>query len=80
MEYARPTKSLLQAFKVPSVKNVLLRDMALLYSQKIWWGIKFGGLVVRFAAAKLNSAKYLTHMYTYMVIPYQTTTYKSAIY
>ena len=36
--------------------QVLMHSITRPYSQKIWWGIKFGGLAVQFATAKLNSA------------------------
>ena len=38
----------------------------LLYSRKIWWGIKFGGLAVYITTAKLkNLPKFPTRIYTY---------------
>ena len=50
-----------------------------LYSRKIWRGIKFGGLAVYMTTAKLKSAKisYL-HIYIHMAIPYRTAKFKSA--
>ena len=35
------------------------------YSRKIWWGIKFGGLGVCLATAKLKSTIFHTCIYTY---------------
>ena len=43
----------------------LCRNQRLPYSQKIWWGIKFGGLAVYIITAKLKSAKISTRIYTY---------------
>ena len=39
---------------------------ALLYSQKIWWGIKFGSLAICLSNHQIkNPPKFLTHIYTY---------------
>ena len=49
------------------------------YSQKIWRGIKFGGLAVLGETAKLKSAKiYTAYMYVYMAILFQTAKFKSS--
>ena len=37
----------------------------ILYSWKIWRGIKLGGLAVFITTAKLKSTKIPTHIYTY---------------
>ena len=50
-------------------------DTIILYSQKIWRGIKFGGLAVCIKTAKLKSAKlFYTCMYIWR---YHTTKFKS---
>ena len=50
----------------------------ILYSRKIWWGIKFGGLVGYVTTTKLKSAKISYSHIIRMVILYRTGKFKSA--
>ena len=45
--------------------SVFLHVLCIPYSQKIWWGIKFGGLAVRLATAKLKSAN-ISYLHIYV--------------
>ena len=50
----------------------------ILYSRKIWWGIKFGNLTVYITTAKLKSAKiFYLHIYVWRSRT-QTAKFKSA--
>ena len=51
-------------FVFPVFFDLVLWKTNLLYSWKVWWGIKFGGLVIGVETAKLKSANiisYVTH-------------------
>ena len=48
------------------------------YSQKIWRGIKFGGLAVCLVTAKFKIRQYFILAYIRMAIPYRIAKFKSA--
>ena len=48
------------------------------YSQKIWRGIKFGGLAVRAYKRQIKVRQYFLHAYIRIAIPYRTAKFKSA--
>ena len=49
------------------------------YSQKIWPGIKFGGLAVCLSNRQIKNHQNFLFTSRCMVIPYQTTKFRSAI-
>ena len=51
--------------------------LPILYSQKIWRGIKFGGLACNH---RIKICQYFILAHIHMAIPYQTTKFKSAIF
>ena len=53
-------------------ENKLVKYCNISYGQKIWRGIKFGGLVSAFTIAKLKICQNFLLAYIRMVIPYQT--------
>ena len=70
-------KLLAAHFYVCTIKNNLA-SCIILYSWKIWRGIKFGGLAVCMSTAKLKSKiQNFLLAYIRMAIPYQTAKFKS---
>ena len=70
--YIAPTCK--QYFKPSNIHSIYQSSLDLhtsptnciLYSWKIWWGVKFGGLVVCFATTKLKSANIpYSHIYVW---------------
>ena len=55
-----------------------LEASKLLYSQKIWRGIKFGGLAVCMSNCQIKIRQNFLLAYIHMAIPYRTAKFKSA--
>ena len=47
------------------------------YSRKIWWGIKFGGVVVYHCNCQIEIRQCFMLTYIHMAIPYRTAKFKS---
>ena len=54
-------------------------SLVVLYSWKIWQGIKFGGLAVYLCDCQINTYQYFIYSYNiiHMAIPYRTAKFKS---